>query len=484
MIGIVIWVSFLKSETKEMSQNATSNKAFEIESNSIDYVDASQRNGHVKDLFTLWFCTNIAPLAVITGAMSVQTFHLNIMSALTAIILGHFFGASILALTSAQGPQVGIPQMIQSRAQFGRYGALLVVIFTTFIYLGFFTSNIILSGKTLHTVIPAIPVPTATVIGAITATLIGIIGYHFIHKFNKIGTWFMGGALLIGFALMIPHVTADVLAKGFFNLKGWFAMFCVCAIWQISFSPYTSDYSRYLPKEIGIFKPFIYTYLGAALGTVVAFCFGMLAVSLFTINDAMEAVKTATGGFGVVLMILFLCNIIGHNAMNLYGASLSFITAIQTFAGKWIPTKSTRIILSIFVLILATSTALWASSSFISYFLNFIFALLFILVPWVVINLMDFYYINKMQYDIASIFDEHGGQYGKYNMKTLVTYFVGIVVQIPFLTNSFFTGRWANVIQDVDISWIVGMIVTAVVYFVFNQSKVTARDYTVSTKKC
>ena len=47
----------------------------------------------------------------------------------------------------------------------------------------FFTSNIILSGKTLHTVIPAIPVPTATVIGAITATLIGIIGYHFIHKF-------------------------------------------------------------------------------------------------------------------------------------------------------------------------------------------------------------------------------------------------------------------------------------------------------------
>ena len=435
MIGIVIWVSCLKSETKEMSQNATSNKAFEIESNSIDYVDASQRNGHVKDLFTLWFCTNIAPLAVITGAMSVQTFHLNIMSALTAIILGHFwclhFGTDLC--TRAAG---GYSTNDSKSSTVWTLWCFTGCHFTTFIYLGF-TSNIILSGKTLHTVIPAIPVPTATVIGAITATLIGIIGYHFIHKFNKIGTWFMGGALLIGFALMIPHVTADVLAKGSFNLKGWFAMFCVCAIWQISFSPYTSDYSRYLPKEIGIFKPFIYTYLGAALGTVVAFCFGMLAVSLFTINDAMEAVKTATGGFGVVLMILFLCNIIGHNAMNLYGASLSFITAIQTFAGKWIPTKSTRIILSIFVLILATSTAIWASSSFISYFLNFIFALLFILVPWVVINLMDFYYINKMQYDIASIFDEHGGQYGKYNMKTLVTYFVGIVVQIPFLTNSF-----------------------------------------------
>jgi NCS1 family nucleobase:cation symporter-1 len=467
-----------------MSQNATTGKAFEIESNSIDYVDPSQRNGNVKDLFTLWFCTNIAPLAVITGAMAVQTFKLNIISAFTAILFGHFFGAAILALTSAQGPQVGIPQMIQSRAQFGRYGALLVVIFTTFIYLGFFTSNIILSGKTLHTVIPAIPVPTATVIGAIVATLIGIIGYHFIHKFNKIGTWFMGGALLIGFALMIPHVTAEVLAKGSFNLKGWFAMFCVCAIWQISFSPYTSDYSRYLPKEIGIFKPFINTYLGAALGTIIAFSFGMLAVSIMTTNDAMLAVKTVTGGFGYVLMILFLCNIIGHNAMNLYGASLSFITAIQTFAGKWIPSKNTRILLSIFVLILSTGTALWASSSFISYFLNFIFALLFILIPWVVINLMDFYYINKKRYDIDAIFDENGGKYGKYNVKTLAAYFVGIVVQIPFLTNSFFTGTFANIIPDVDISWIVGMLVTAVIYYLFNQSKVSARHYDVSTKKC
>ena len=210
----------------------------------------------------------------------------------------------------------------------------------------------------------------------------------------------------------------------------------------------------------------------------------MLAVSIMTTNDAMEAVKTVTGGFGYVLMILFLCNIIGHNAMNLYGASLSFITAIQTFAGKWIPSKNTRIVLSILVLILATGTALWASSGFISYFLNFIFALLFILVPWVVINLMDFYYINKMEYDIQAIFDEDGGKYGKYNVKTLCAYFIGIVVQIPFLTNSFFTGTFANLIPDVDISWIIGMLVTAIVYYFFNLFKVSACQYDDSTKNC
>ncbi|WP_421833165.1 purine-cytosine permease family protein [Acinetobacter baumannii] len=455
-----------------MSQNENSNNAFAIESHSIDYVAPSERNGKVRDLFTLWFCTNIAPLAVITGAMSILTFNLNIVSALLAICCGHFFGTAILALTSAQGPQVGIPQMIQSRAQFGRYGALLVVLFTTLIYLGFFISNIILSGKTLHTVVPAIPVPTATVIGAIAATTIGVIGYHFIHKFNKIGTWFMGGSLLIGLMIMVPHINADVLAKGSFNMKGWFAMFGLCAVWQISFSPYTSDYSRYLPKSIGIYKPFIFTYLGASLGTIFAMAFGTIAVSIGSTADAMEAVKSGTGLFGYVLMILFLCNIIGHNAMNLYGAVLSCITSIQTFAGQWMPSRNIRVVLSIIVLVLATLTALWASSNFISFFLNVIFALLFILVPWVSINLLDFYVVNKKSYDIQSIFARDGGIYGKFNAKALTAYFIGIAVQIPFLKNAFFTGALADVIPDADISWVIGLVVSLVVYYVFNLGKI------------
>jgi len=79
-----------------MSQNE--NSAFAIESNSIDYVDPSQRHGKVRDLFTLWFCTNIAPLAVITGAMSMLTFNLSLISALVAICCGHFFGAVILRI--------------------------------------------------------------------------------------------------------------------------------------------------------------------------------------------------------------------------------------------------------------------------------------------------------------------------------------------------------------------------------------------------
>jgi hypothetical protein len=92
--------------------------------------------------------------------------------------------------------------------------------------------------------------PGAIVIGALSATAIGVIGYRFIHILNRIGTWVMGSALLAGFIYMfIQDLPADFFSRGAFNLSGFIATVSLGTIWQISFSPYTSDYSRYLPRE-------------------------------------------------------------------------------------------------------------------------------------------------------------------------------------------------------------------------------------------
>ncbi|MCY4125508.1 MAG: cytosine permease, partial [Pseudomonas sp.] len=170
-------------------------------------------------------------------------------------------------------------------------------------------------------------------IGALSATAIGIVGYRFIHILNRIGTWVMGSALLAGFIMMFTQVLpGDFFSRGAFNLSGFIATVSLGTIWQISFSPYTSDYSRYLPREVGIARPFWATYFGATLGTILCFSFGAVAVLCVPEGtDAMDAVKQATGWLGPILMVLFLLNIISHNALNLYGAVLSIVTAIQTF---------------------------------------------------------------------------------------------------------------------------------------------------------
>ncbi|MDE1167578.1 MAG: cytosine permease [Pseudomonas sp.] len=438
-----------------------------IENHTVDYVPLAERHGKARDLFTLWFSTNIAPLPIVTGAMVVQVFHLNLFWGLIAIALGHMIGGLVIALASAQGPKMGIPQMVQSRGQFGRYGALLIVFFAAIIYVGFFISNIVLAGESIHGIVPAVPLPAGIVIGALSATAIGVIGYRFIHSLNRIGTWVMGSALLAGFLYIFSHdLPVDFFTRGAFNLSGFLATVSLGIIWQISFSPYVSDYSRYLPNDIGIAKPFFATYAGACLGTILSFSFGAVAVLATPEGtEAMAAVKQATGGFGPFLMVLFLLNIISHNALNLYGAVLSIVTSIQTFAGNWTPSIKVRVVLSALVLAGCCLMALSASANFISHFIGLILALLLVLVPWASINLIDFYLIRRGEYDIASIFKADGGIYGRFNMHAIVAYFIGIVVQLPFANTSLYVGPWANLVDGVDLSWLVGLAVTCPLYW-------------------
>ena len=446
---------------------SAANSAPLIEKHTIGYVPPQDRHGKVRDLFTLWFGGNIAPLPIVTGALGVQLFHLNLIWGIVAILVGHLVGGVLMALHSAQGPQMGIPQMIQSRAQFGTLGALLVVVIAGVMYIGFFASNIVLAGKSLHGVVDTVPVPVGIVIGALGSGIIGIIGYRFIHVLNRIGTWVLGIGIVVGFGYIFTHVQSDdFLTRGSFNLAGWLATVSLAALWQIAFAPYVSDYSRYLPADVKVSSTFWTTYLGSALGSSLSFIFGAVAVLAIPAGmDTMDAVKLATGTLGPVMLVLFLLSVISHNALNLYGAVLSIITLVQTFAYRWIPTAKSRAVLSLIVLSACCVVAVFASADFIGHFVDMVLVLLVVLVPWTAINLIDFYAIHKGDYDIQSIFQVDGGIYGRYNPQALLAYAVGIVVQIPFMNTPLYVGPISEHINGADLSWLVGLAVTSPLYW-------------------
>ena len=57
---------------------------------------------------------------------------------LLGLLIGNLVGTIFMAAHSAQGPHLGVPQMIQSRAQFGVYGAaipLLVMVVAAVLFL-------------------------------------------------------------------------------------------------------------------------------------------------------------------------------------------------------------------------------------------------------------------------------------------------------------------------------------------------------------
>ena len=92
-------------------------RAAELEQYTIEQIPLDQRHGKPRDLFTIWFTSNLMPLTIITGALTTAVFGLPFWASVIAIVVGNLVGAIFMALHSAQGPKLGIPQMIQSRAE-------------------------------------------------------------------------------------------------------------------------------------------------------------------------------------------------------------------------------------------------------------------------------------------------------------------------------------------------------------------------------
>src|SRR5919108_692814 len=117
--------------------------AGQVEIRSIDYVPVSERDGKPWHLGPVWFQGNAQLSTLAVGAIGVSI-GLNLIWALIAIVTGTLIGTLFMAFHSAQGPKLGLPQMIQSRAQFGYYGSLLPVVVAVALFIGFNGFNTIL----------------------------------------------------------------------------------------------------------------------------------------------------------------------------------------------------------------------------------------------------------------------------------------------------------------------------------------------------
>jgi NCS1 family nucleobase:cation symporter-1 len=119
------------------------------------------------------------------------------------------------------------------------------------------------------------------------------------------------------------------------------------------------------------------------------------------------------------------------------------------------------------VLVGALLIATALSSDFVSSFVNLVLVLLVVLVPWTAINLIDFYLVHRGRYALGDLFAPDGGRYGRFNPVALTSYAIGIAVQLPFVATSLYTGPLVAPLGGADLSWLVGLSVTAPVYYVW-----------------
>src|SRR6202158_3360236 len=232
-----------------------------IEKRSIDYVPLAERHGEVWHLWPVWFSgdAHLATLAV--GVLGI-TLGGNLVWTAMAVAAGCALGTFFMAFHSTQGPQLGLPQMIQSRPQFGYVGALLVWGVALFAYIGFNAFNQILAAQTLHSLY-GVPSTPALLIFALLAVSLAIAGYDLIHLAQRWIAYVLIVALLVFSVAVLSKapLPAEQLAWGDFRAVPFLAQLFAAASYQVAWSIYVSDYSRYLPRDVGVSASFWWTYL-------------------------------------------------------------------------------------------------------------------------------------------------------------------------------------------------------------------------------
>lgn len=442
-----------------MAQQST----LSIERRSIDHVPPEERHGSVTSLFTIWFAANMQVTTIVTGALA-TVLGLPLVWGLVAIAVGNLVGAVFMALHSAQGPKLGVPQMIQSRAQFGFYGAILPLLLVILMYLGFFASSGVLGGQALHEW-SGLGVDWSIIVVAAVCAVLATFGYRLIHAYERWVSLISGLAFLY---LTIRLLTGNAVAwsAGSFDGGTFLLIVAIAATWQIAYAPYVADYSRYLPERTSIGASFWWTYAGSVIATVWMMGFGAIAAAVA--QKAFEGGSVAfivrqAGGVSWLFFAVIILGILAANVLNLYGA---FMSSTTTLSALW-RLRVGRRQRALFVVgagVVGTALAIAGRGNFLSNYESFILFLTYVLVPWTAINLVDFYLVRRRRYDIDAIFDPRG-RYGAINWRAMAAYALGVAVEIPFVSTSFFTGPVVGLLGGADISWILGLIVSAGAYY-------------------
>lgn len=457
------------------SNPAAATEVPRLEDKTIQPIPLNERHGKARDLFTIWFGSNIMIMTIVTGGLATTVFGLSFVPAIVGIILGNVIGGIFMALHSAQGPQLGVAQMIQTRGQFGSFGALLIVVIVVIMYVGFFAANLVFGGEAMAAVSPDISVDAGIIIIGVVSVVATIFGYRLIHAYARFLSIVAGLALLLAFVwIMLVHgLPATFLYQGNFNWVGFMATVSVSALWQLAYAPYVSDYSRYMPQGTGSAPAFWASYSGCVLGTLFPMLLGALVGTLAVTMGADAGNVEIVGSMGALLQPwtlavvgIFCLGVAASNAMNLYCGVLCSLTIGQTFKPNWLPRAKTRSVAAIILFTLALLISLFARDNFILFYTNFLSFLMYVLVPWTAINLVDYYLLRHGDYRVEDFFKRDGGVYGRFNWVAIGSYVAGALVQLPFSATAIYTGPVAAAMGGVDLSWIIGLVVVAPLYYV------------------
>ncbi len=448
-----------------------------IEQHSIDVVPDRERHGKIRQQGVFWFLSNTQTLSVALGFIGVAL-GLSVWTTILAIVLGNLLGTVFMALHASQGPHLGLPQLIQSRAQFGYRGVVVPLAVALFTQLVYGVIDTVILGQGLKGVFGMAPGVTAFVI-SLLAIWLGVWGYDWLHRAFRVLFWVsLPLWLILTVGIIAGAAGGHAAPHSSFVWSAFFIVFASAASNNISYAPVVSDYSRYLPRNTPLLKVAGSVYLGAFFSLSWLAALGAWLAARLGATDALVSVQAAgnhiVDGFGTVLIIVAALALVATMGEIVYSTTLQTLTAFDSIQ----PTKPTvrkraTIAVAFTVIFALLGTLVFKTQNTTindGYLLS-----LYVLTPWTIINLYDYFFVRKGRYAVTELENPHG-IYKSWGWRALVAYTVGLAASVPFWGLSFYTGPFPKGNGGLDISFIVSLVVTGVVYAVLARSLAVHAD--------
>ncbi|MEL9914647.1 MAG: cytosine permease [Thermoplasmatales archaeon] len=429
-----------------------------LERTGIEKIPENARYGNPRSLFYLWFAANLTIADFALGFVPVSL-GMNFTSSILAIIIGNILGSCVVGLSAIMGPSTGYPQMMGTSNPMGRKVMRLFGIINLSNTGGWFIVNNILSVFALYLIF-GISYLLLLPLFVFAIYIVAYLGHNIIHKVERILSYILG--------VMFVAILGEIISSSRFHAissqiygsdlridAAFFGMVAFTYSYLMSWGPYASDYSRYLPSNSSMKSVFINTFSGSFLSVTFVEIVALI-ISFSTLSSSsIQSLKSVSGHLYPLAMLTIALGGIAANVLNLYSASLSGLVG------------GIKIRRTAFVGIIAFAGGLLSIlfyTGFYQFFESFLLILDYWISPWIAVLVMDFLVLKQRKLSFSSAFNTRG----------VIAYAAGLLSSIPFMDVSIGPYSHAfpisSMLGGIDISYFVSFGVASLVYLAMAKS--------------
>lgn len=422
-----------------------------VEAHGIVPVPESNRYGGPGRLFTVWFAPNLTMTGVFTGTVGIAL-GLDFTTALVAVVLGTVVGAVPTAYLGTWGSRTGAGQLPLARLAFGR--AVVVPGVLQWLSSVAWDALIGLFGGDALARLCGWPFWLGVLVMMLLQGTLGVLGYEAVHRLQIVMTFVLAAAFaLIAWRLLDGvHPVGDGAAHGADRAGAFVLTSTIALSLALSWAPYASDFSRYLPRATSRPRMFWCTLAGLVVSFVAVQTLGLWGASVLTDQTAAGVDALLGGGplgaFGLLAVALAaLCS----NAMNDYSGSL----ALQT-VGVRIPRPAAAALAAL----LGFPLVLWMhAADTTARFQNVLLFVGYWIPGFVAVVVVDW---RARARSGAPVEPTAGtARSGRFALLAFVAAFAAAV---PFMNTSLYVGPVASALHGADLSYYVAFLVALAVY--------------------